>query len=237
MFPAKLPPNSEIGWQHFSTAARGRVDRLGACAPLAPALRQYVGNGTRILGERPADTKRVRLDAQLAGALAASSSNETCLKTIGYWQAYGRRAGVRTGSFRRRRRGRGTRFVRPRRRRGESRTVGGVFGPRPRRLYAGLSGFLRTNIERQPLVLVDDPGPDDVVVLVAAWIFRRRVAATPRLRRGYFVETGARLRYMFASAAGIRIESIRTTSRRIGYTRGTTTSATSSSTSTSETAQ
>mmetsp|Transcript_26900 Transcript_26900/g.82758 ORF Transcript_26900/g.82758 Transcript_26900/m.82758 type:complete len:301 (+) Transcript_26900:959-1861(+) len=122
MFPAKLPPNSEIGWQHFSTAARGRVDRLGVCAPLAPALRQYVGNGTRILGERPADTKRVRLDAQLAGALAASSSNETCLKTIGYWQAYG--------------------------------------------LYAGLSGFLRTNIERQPLVLVDDPGPDDVVVHV-----------------------------------------------------------------------
>mmetsp|Transcript_26902 Transcript_26902/g.82773 ORF Transcript_26902/g.82773 Transcript_26902/m.82773 type:complete len:479 (+) Transcript_26902:52-1488(+) len=93
--PPRLPPHSDVGWrlfeQYFSNESLGRRDRLGTCAPLVPYENQYVGNGTRILGGRGADTKRIPLEKQLVGALAA---NDTCLKTLGYFQDYSLYAGL-----------------------------------------------------------------------------------------------------------------------------------------------
>jgi len=96
----KEPPNSGSGWgaftEIFDPAALGDVQQLTKCAPLTPTLKEYDLNGTVLLAERPADTRRVRLDKQLARALQAADggSDITCLKTIGYWQHYDLYAGM-----------------------------------------------------------------------------------------------------------------------------------------------
>jgi len=97
---AKLPPHSLESWgafgEIFEAAAVGEPDRAAACAPLTPTKREYRGNGTLLLAERPADTRRVRLASQLEAFLRGTGDGGDlrCVKAIGYWQRYAFFAGL-----------------------------------------------------------------------------------------------------------------------------------------------
>ena len=92
----KLPPHSMESWGAFGEIFDARTfgDDRGAsrtCAPLTPTKKEYAANGTMLLAERPADTRRVRLAAQLRALLDGTRlprGTLRCVKTIGYWQRY-----------------------------------------------------------------------------------------------------------------------------------------------------
>ncbi|KAH8049962.1 hypothetical protein JL721_11536 [Aureococcus anophagefferens] len=82
----------------FDKSALGaRRHAYDTCAELTPTKGEYLGNGTLLLAERPADTRRVRLAKQLEALLLKTADGSLgCVKTIGYFQQYAFFAGVST---------------------------------------------------------------------------------------------------------------------------------------------
>ncbi|KAK7232041.1 hypothetical protein SO694_0003117 [Aureococcus anophagefferens] len=98
----KMPPHSAQSWDAFKeifdkSALGARRHAYDTCAELTPTKGEYLGNGTLLLAERPADTRRVRLAKQLEALLLKTADGSLgCVKTIGYFQQYAFFAGVST---------------------------------------------------------------------------------------------------------------------------------------------
>jgi len=86
---SKMPPHSEESWKAFrdifddNEFPEEEESALG-CASLSTLKKEYDLNGTIILGQRPADGKRVPLTTLLTRSLSAK-----CVKTLGYFQDFG----------------------------------------------------------------------------------------------------------------------------------------------------
>ena len=100
----KMPPHSAQSWDAFKeifdkSALGARRHAYDTCAELTPTKGEYLGNGTLLLAERPADTRRVRLAKQLEALLLKTADGSLgCVKTIGYFQQYAFFAGRETGA-------------------------------------------------------------------------------------------------------------------------------------------
>ena len=94
MGPPKLAPHSGEGWTAFARLFGAPARPATACAPLVPVQNEYALNGTVLLAERPADTRRRPLRRQLQDALGLLDTGAGCLATLGYWQNAGLYAGV-----------------------------------------------------------------------------------------------------------------------------------------------
>mmetsp|Transcript_7564 Transcript_7564/g.11335 ORF Transcript_7564/g.11335 Transcript_7564/m.11335 type:complete len:441 (+) Transcript_7564:1118-2440(+) len=91
----RLPPHSTESWNAFqfifAQQQKSIVDdndtaSLNKCVPrLIPSKSQFFTNGTALLAERPADTRRLPMQHMLRNAF---HPNSTCLKTLGYFQHY-----------------------------------------------------------------------------------------------------------------------------------------------------
>ena len=88
----KLPPHSGQSFEDFeeifalNSRAAAQFERE-RCARLVPTRGEYAANGTILLAQRPADTRRVRLSVALA-AIAHRGTQLKCVRAIGYFQDY-----------------------------------------------------------------------------------------------------------------------------------------------------
>lgn len=91
----KLPPNSDVSWRALRQIWNGfdnrtvfldAIEAPGCADRMSPLQREYEVNGTLILAQRPADMRRLPLAVALSRLL---SGEPTCVKMVGYFQAYG----------------------------------------------------------------------------------------------------------------------------------------------------
>ena len=80
----------------FGKASLGyQADADAKCAPLIPVESQYREQGTLLLVERPADSRRLAFPKQVQNFASSLEDDTQCISLLGYWQRYSLYAGLR----------------------------------------------------------------------------------------------------------------------------------------------
>jgi hypothetical protein len=98
--PQRVAPHTIEGWKAFTDvfgkASLGyQADAAAKCAPLIPVESQYREQGTLLLVERPADSRRLAFPKQVQNFASSLSDETQCISLLGYWQRYSLYAGLR----------------------------------------------------------------------------------------------------------------------------------------------
>ena len=98
--PQRVAPHTIEGWKAFTDvfgkASLGyQADADAKCAPLIPVESQYREQGTLLLVERPADSRRLAFPKQVQNFASSLQDDTQCISLLGYWQRYSLYAGLR----------------------------------------------------------------------------------------------------------------------------------------------